>query len=64
MRNGFAAKRKRNIGVGRGPLHLRRVAELRVDGANHLQQSRVRRKFARRAIADLNNLALHGLSAS
>ena len=41
-----------------------RVAEVSVDCANHLEQPRIRREFARRTIADLHHFALHYLRLS
>src|SRR5947207_1212071 len=55
-RDGFAAERQRNIRVGRSPLYLRGVAEMRVRRPNHLQDPSIRVQFASGTIADDNNL--------
>ena len=50
--NGFASQRKRDVGVGRGALDLRGVAQVGIHGANHLQDARAGVEFSRRAVAD------------
>ncbi len=55
--DGLAAERQRNVRVGRSALHLRRVAQLRIHGANYLQDAGVRIQLARRTVSDHDHFA-------
>src|SRR5277367_5063704 len=55
--DGFPAQRQWNIGVRGGALDLCRVAQVRIHGANHLQDSSVAIQFARGSIANGDDLA-------
>src|SRR4051812_29571776 len=59
----FEAERNGNIGVGRGALHARAIAELRIYGADDLQHARIVLQVARRTIPDGLDLSLERLLA-
>src|SRR5690348_12208135 len=51
-RHGFASEGERDVGVGGGALQARLDAELSVDGAEDLEDARVRRKVGGGTVAD------------
>src|SRR5262249_16091430 len=58
--NGLLPQRERDVGISRGTLHLRGIAQLRIDCADHVQDSCTRLQFAGGTAADHDDFARHG----